>query len=53
MGDCGRGPPDGRWTSAASYDEDIVSFLDAPVLSAFERDASGRFVPVAFPGDED
>jgi hypothetical protein len=37
----------------ANYDGDIVAFLDAPVHAAFERNPSGSFVPVAFPGDED
>jgi hypothetical protein len=31
----------------ANYDPDITHLLEAPPGSAFERDGSGRFVPVA------
>lgn len=37
----------------ANYDSDVIPFLDSPVGSAFERDASGTFVAVDFPGDPD
>jgi hypothetical protein len=31
----------------ANYDPDVIVLLDAPLGSAFRRDSSGRFVPVA------
>jgi hypothetical protein len=35
----------------ANYDPDIIPLLDAPTMTAFERDSnSGRFVKAAFPG---
>jgi hypothetical protein len=35
----------------ANYDRSIVAWLDKPVGSAFERDASGVFVEIPFPSD--
>jgi hypothetical protein len=32
--------------TVANYDPDIIPFLRSPVGSAFERDASGKFVAV-------
>jgi hypothetical protein len=38
----------------ANYDPDIISFLDAPIGSAFERDRkTGRLVEVDFESPED
>jgi len=37
----------------ANYDASIISLLDAPPGSAFERDGAGAFVPVPFPAVSD
>jgi hypothetical protein len=37
----------------ANYDRAIVSLLDAPSGSAFERNDQGHFVPVPFPSEPD
>lgn len=39
--------------TVANYDRSIVPCLGAPVGSAFERAADGRFVAVSFPEDPD
>lgn len=39
--------------TVANYDSDIVPLLDAPIGSAFERDASRGFVAVPPPRDPD
>jgi hypothetical protein len=39
--------------TVANYDPDIVPLLGAPTGSAFERDATGKFVAVPPPSDPD
>jgi hypothetical protein len=39
--------------TVANYDPEIVPLLGAESGSAFARDESGAFVPVAFPADPD